>query len=79
MRQGDKIKKTDTMIQSPQVLVVQYKCFSWSLGYWFRKIDHDIHAPNKLKLNIVMYPLTGIVVHQGASIHFGQYYAITRC
>ena len=74
-----RFKKTDTMIQSPQVLVVQYKHFSWSLGHGFRKIDHDIHAPNKLKLNNVMYQLTGIVVHQGASIHSGHYYAIMRC
>ena len=49
------------------------------VGDGVHKIDHDIFSHNWLKLNNVMYELTGIVVHEGASINSGHYYSITRC
>ena len=68
-------KRTENMTGSPEVFVVQYIRF----GSGVSKIGNDILSQNVLKLNNVMYQLTGIVVHQGASINSGHYYTITHC
>ena len=74
-----RLKKTEKITGIPEVLVVQYMRFSHYVGDGIHKIDHDIFSHNWLKLNNVMYELTGIVVHEGASINSGHYYSITYC
>ena len=53
--------------------------FIHHVGDGVRKIDHDIFSQNYLKLNNVMYQLTGIVVHVGETSNSGHYYSVTRC
>ena len=79
MRREDKIKKTENITESPEVLVVQYMCFIHYVGDGVCKIDHDIFSQNYLKLNNVMYQLTGIVVHIGETSNSGHYYSVTCC
>ena len=60
---------------NPEVLVVQYMRFNTKGN----KIGHDIFSHNWLKLNNVMYQLTGIVRHIGETMNSGHYYSITYC
>ena len=43
------------------------------------KIGDKILSQNVLKLNNVMYELTGIVIHRGDTMNSGHYYSITHC
>ena len=74
-----RLKKTENITESPEVLVVQYMHFIHYVGDGVRKIDHDIFSQNYLKLNNVMYQLTGIVVHIGETSNSGHYYSVTHC
>ena len=74
-----RFKKTEKITGIPEVLVVQYMRFIHHVGDGVRKIDHDIFSHNWLKLNNVMYQLTGIVVHIGETSDSGHYYSVTRC
>ena len=74
MRQHNfqKKRKND---RNPDVLFVQYMRFR-TRGF---KIGHKILSQNVLKLNNVMYELTGIVIHRGDTMNSGHYYSITCC
>ena len=73
--QNTTFRKTEKNTGYPQVLVVQYVCF----GNDVTRIGTNIFTDNVVKLNNVMFRLTGIVVHQGPSLHSAHYYAIICC
>ena len=77
--ENTRFKRTEKITGIPEVLVVQYMCFIHYVGDGVHKIDHDIFSHNWLKLNNVMYQLTGIVVHIGETSDSGHYYSVSRC
>ena len=68
-------KKCKIIITYPQVLLLQYKCFTNIES----NIANQIICGASLKLYNATYKLTGIVVHIGTSMMAGYYYAITCC